>query len=270
MKSIKFIMLFISILVAFSTAQANDKLKCKYVNGYFRVTNGLQNWEKYVPSTSSDKVLFECGEFAAAAIIDSYFVVFSDGAFKEKFVGSSSPKNWALAVNENMAAAAFGSYFLVARNGLEIQEKFVGTVQQKPIVAASKDVAVSIFGSYFLGSDGIQIQEKYVGITNYPKVAAANSLGAALAGNYFLGFSNGNFIEKFVSNRSTDDLIVHGSFLFATYVGSYFIVFDSRRGKIMESYVGEAGEISVINDVPIFETTSGTIKRYNSVNGQFE
>jgi len=256
-----------------ATAQVNnhEQLSCEYSGGYFRVTDGLHRWEKYISASStSNAKKVECGRGMAAAIIDSYFVVFNNGTFADKYVGSYSSN--VLIVRSNMAAAVIGPYFLVARDGNAIQEKYVGTPKTTPLIAASKNVVISLFNPYFLASDGTQILDQYVGSSmSFPQILATNGFGAALADNYFLGFSGGKIIQEYTpGHRSAKDQIVRGSNLLCATVDSYFFVLDGHRNQITNTYLASGEKARIVNGIPVLEDNYGNMRRYNSASGNFE
>lgn len=243
-------------------------LICTFNNGYFKVTDGLQKWEKYVTSADASNVLLECDEELGAAIIGSYFVTFYNGQFNERYVTTSNVK--ALRVRGNMAAAVIGSYLIISKAGGSILEKYV-TTTDKVAISVNNDLVVAVVGSYFLVSEGASISERYVGVPSsaIPLVATGDRIGAAIMGSYFVSYLNGQVIEKYVGGSGPNDSLDAERTLVAGSVGNYFIVLDGLRNQFQEKYVGKSGQIQVRNGVAIHRSNSGAITAYSQETGTF-
>lgn len=255
-----------------ATAQVShsERLSCEFSNYYFRVTDGVHRWEKFV-AASGAATKVECGKKVAAVMIGPYLITFGNGTFNEKFVGSFSSQDCQLVVKANMVAASMGPYFLVARDGNAIQEKFIGSYSTTPLIKVAKNVAVSFFGYSFLASDGTQILDHFVSSTSQPLVVATKNIGAALVGPYLVGFSGGQIIEKFISaSRSSKDSLVAGKGLIGASVTPYFLILDGHRNAIIETFLNSNEKVQMVNGIPVLDSPYSNPKSYNSASGQFE
>lgn len=260
-------LLIFTLFSAFALAQTpNPKLTCKFEGGYFKVSDGVKRWEKYVGSTANPVV--DCGSDYAVGVGGPYFVTFWNGVIKEEYVGGSGAR--AFLLRGHMAVAVMSSYLIVAKAGEPIIEKYISG-SGTPVIDASSSLALMAYGSYLYASDGKTVIEKYVGSVTNPILSAGRDIGGALMGSYLLIFANGKVRDEYIGSRSSKDMIVAGrkSALVAAAVGSSFYVFDAQRNVIRNSYTG-AGRVDVREDGAYHSTTNNRTTRYNPATGVFE
>lgn len=261
------IFLTIALFSTFVVAQApRPRLMCKFEGGYFKVSDGVKRWEKYVGSTTNPVV--DCGSDYAVGVGGPYFVTFWNGVIKEEYIGGSGAR--AFLLRGHMAVAVMSSYLIVAKAGEPIIEKYISG-SGTPVIEASNSLAIMAYGSYLFASDGKTVIEKYVGSVTNPVLSAGKDLGGALMGSYLLIFANGKIRDEYIGSRSSKDMIEAGrkSALVAAAVGSSFYVFDAQRNVIRNSYTG-AGRVEVREDGAYHSTTNNRMTRYNLATGAFE
>lgn len=260
---------FVPVSPAAVTKPAGDKLLCSYSANYFRVTDGVQKWEKYIGNWDNKLAKVECGEKIAAGLIGSYFVFFSNGKIKDKYIGSFPEERRLLALDGEIAAAVNGAYFITARAGGEIVDHFAGSSSEKPAIAISKNFAAAVIGSYFVIADGMKTTEKYVSSGTDSKLTSNDSMAAAMMGSYFVGFSQGRILEKYIGARALEDMIVAAPALIAASFGNYFVVLDNRKGEIVQKYIGSPGKVQAIRNIAVHMTADGRVTNYDTNSGQF-
>src|SRR5690606_10595246 len=143
-------------------------------------------------------------------------------------------------------AAVAGAYFLTAKSGGEILVHFSGSSSGQPVIAISKNFVAAILGSYFIVSDGLQVEEKYIGAGSDAKIVATSDMAVALMGAYFVAYVKGAIREKYIGKRSSSDTLASGQALIAASMGDYFVVLDGKQGSIRDKYVGASGKVQVI------------------------
>lgn len=264
----KFILLFGLLLSTLATAQSpRPRLMCQFDGSYFRVTDGVQRWEKYIGITSNPQV--DCGSDYAFGVAGPYVVTFWKGQITEKYVGSNETR--AFILRGHLGIAVKGPYLIVAKAGLPLIEKYMGG-NEMPVIDASSSLALISWGSYLYATDGRSIQEKYVGLAHYPVLSVGRDIGAALMGNYLITYANGVMDDEYIGTRSGQEVLVAGRAapLIALSTGSYFIVYDVTRGLKRDTYIGQAGKVEVRADGAYHWQANGRITRYNLSSGAFE
>jgi len=285
------VVLFVSLAALAAQAQGSEKsdrsrgiirepsrLSCSLSNSYFRVSDGIQKWEKYVSMSADAEVQVSCGREVAAAIAGSYLIVFSKGNFVEKYVSSSAGQTRELLVQQNMVAAVMGSYVLVAKvNNAEINviSKYVSVASDTPAkILIGNGLAAFAMGSYFLVGDGESIKEKYISVSGeailHAKLASADDSVAIVVGSYFVVYQNGEFFKKYFGTADLNDRIAGGAGLIAASTNNYLIVFDSSRKSFIEKYIGSPGRIRVQDGLVLHEDHNNRLTIYSSVTGSFE
>lgn len=250
--------------------RVEDRLLCSYSGSYFRVTDGVRKWEKYVGNWDRKEAKLECGEKIAAGLIGSYFVFFSDGKIQTQYVGSFAEDRRMVALAGDLAAAIDGAYFMSARAGGQIVEKFVGNAAEPPMIAISPKFAAAVMSTRFVVTDGLKTEDRYIGGGTDAKIIANADLAAALTGNYFVAYVNGQIKELYVGSRDVSDTLTAGQSLIAASMGKYFVVLDGKRGEIKQHYTGAPGKVQVIRDIAVHESAPGRLTRYNGVTGSFQ
>lgn len=242
------------------------RLICSFDNGYFRVTDGIQRWEKYIGSTSGSQV--QCGSDFGVGVGGPYFVTFWQGQITDKYVGGNGAST--LLVRGHMGIAFMGSYLLVARAGEAVIEKYIGG-NSIPVIEASSSLALISYGPYLYVTDGREVEEKYVGISNNPILSVGRDIGAALLGSYLMVYANGSLQDKYIGNRSATDSLEAGrlSPLVAVSTSSYFIVYDAQRNEMKDTYTGSAGRVEVRADGAYHFGANNRITRYDLATGNF-
>lgn len=262
----KYIILLSLLVSSFAFAQSpRPGMMCTFENGYFRVFDGMNKYEKYVGG-SQGRV--ECSRELGALVTDSRFVLYSNGSFTEKYVGGNGARIFS--VRGRLAVAVMGSYLLVARAGGSILEKYISTSSQPVFDVSSTNVILSI-GSYIYASDGNEIVEKYVTSGQNLSLVAGREVSGALVGSYFVIYNNGTIVDKYVGTRGANDSLAGGrSKIVAASVGNYFLVYDGARSQYQEYYVGQGGRVEVREDSAYHISNSGRMTRYNLMSGSFE
>lgn len=263
----KILILLCLLLSSLALAQApRPRLMCRFENGYFKVTDGTQRWEKYIGTSTNPQV--DCGSDFAVGAAGPYFVTFWSGQISEKYIGGNGSNS--LLRRGHLAVAMYDSYLVVARAGGQILQKYVSGTGV-PVIEASSSLAMIIYGSYLLTTDGATIQEKYVGSTTDPVLSVGRGIGGALLGSYLLVYAGGRVQEKYVGSRGGNDMIVAGrrAPLIAAAFGSYFQVFDVQRNSFKETYLGTSGRVEVREEGAYHQAPNGRITRYDLATGQF-
>lgn len=261
----KFIILlsFLFSSLAFSQSP-RPGMMCTFENGYFRVFDGMNKYEKYVGGSHGQ---VECSRELGALITDSRFVLYSKGNFNDKYVGGNGARLFK--VRGRLAVALMGSYLLVANADGRIMEKYVST--SSGTMNVSSTVAMVNIGSYIYATDGNEIVEKYVGSNLQPILVSGRGVGAALMGSYFIVYNNGTMVDKYIGSRSAADSIAGGrAKVIAASVGNYFVVYDAFRSQFKDKYVGESGRVEVREEGAYHVTNAGRITRYNMTTGDFD
>lgn len=259
--------LILSLFTTLAIAQApRPRLMCKFDGGYFRVSDGIKKWEKYIGSTTNSVV--DCGSDYAVGVGGPYFVTFWNGVIKEDYVGGNGAR--AFLVRGHMAVAVMSSYLIVAKAGETVIEKYISG-SGTPVIEASSSLALVTYGSYLLATDGKTVIEKYIGNVTNTVLSVGRDVGAALMGSYLIIYSNGQIQDEYIGGRNSSDTLVAGrkSALVAASVGSNFYVYDVQRNQIRNAYTG-AGKIEVREDGAYHWSTSNRITRYNIATGSFE
>lgn len=260
---------FVSTAPASNRARKLEKLACSYSDQYFRVSDGISTWEKYVANWDQKEAKLECGERIAAGLIGSYFVFFTDGKIKDLYVGSFAEDSRVIALKGDLAAAAAGAYFITARTGGEILSTMIGNPYETPKIAITDHLAATVMGTSFVVSDGLKTADQYVGGGTETKIAATADSVAALTGNHFVAYVDGKVLEKDLRARAPEDTIAAGGSLIAASAAGSFVVLDSKRGVIQEKEVGAPGTVRVVNDVATHESTRKRVTRYSAASGTF-
>lgn len=259
--------LLLALFTTLAMAQApRPRLMCMFDGGYFKVSDGIQKWEKYIGSTTNSVV--DCGSDYAIGVGGPYFVTFWNGVIKEEYVGGNGAR--AFLLRGHMAVAVMSSYLIVAKAGEAIIEKYISG-SGTPIIEASSSFALVTYGSYLLGTDGKTVTEKYVGNVTNPVLSVGRDVGAALMGSYLLIYANGQIQDEYIGTRNSNDMIVAGrkAPLVAAAIGSNFYVYDVQRNIIRNAYTG-AGRVEVREDGAYHWSSSNRISRYNLSTGSFE
>ncbi len=264
----KFMVAFVLLLSSMAFAQNNPgpRLMCSFENGYFRVFDGVQKYEKYIGGSSGQ---VECNGDFGVLVSGPYFTTYFQGNFSQKYVGGNGAK--VFKVRGRMAVAIMGSYLLVAKAGGQILEKYLSG-NDIPTIESSSSVAIIAMGSYILATDGNSIAEKYVGNMQNPILVAGRNLGGALVGSYLVTYNNGSLSDDYVGSRGANDSLVGGrqARLLAGSVGSYFVVYDADRSDYKSQYVGAQGRVEVREEGAYFTLPNGRMTRYNMMTGSFE
>lgn len=262
------IIVIFSLFASLASAQApRPRLMCKFENGYFRVSDGIKKWERYIGLSSNPMV--DCGSDYGIGAAGPYFVTFWEGQITQTYVGGNGARSFLL--RGHMGIAVMGSYLLVAKAGGPVIQKYLSG-NAEPVIQASSAMALLSYGSYLLATDGITITEKYVGTVTNPILSVGREVAGALLGSYFLVYVNGQIQDDYVGSRYAHDMVVAGrqSAIVAAAVGSNFIVYDVQRNVTRQSYTG-AGKVEVREDGAYhWSATSNRITRYNPETGAFE
>ena len=257
----------LSLFTTFALAQApRPKLMCKFENGYFRVSDGIKKWEKYIGLSSNPVV--DCGSDYGIGAAGPYFVTFWNGVITQKYVGGNGAR--AFLLRGHMGIAVMSSYLIIAKAGEPIIDKYLSG-DAEPVIQASNALALLSYGSYLLATDGRTITEKYVGTVTNPILSVGREVGGALMGSYFLVYANGQIQDDYIGSRYSHDMIIAGRqlALVAAAVGSNFIVYDAQRNVIRDAYTG-AGRVEVREDGAYhWSANSNRITRYNPETGAF-
>lgn len=262
----KFIIVLSLLISSFAFAQSpRPGMMCTFENGYFRVFDGMNKYEKYIGGSQGQ---VECSRELGAVVTESRFVTYSNGSFQEKYVGGNGAR--VFSVRGHIAVAVMGSYLLVAKSGGRILEKYMSTSSQPVMAISSTNVILSV-GSYIFASDGNEIVEKYVTSSQSPILSAGREVSAALVGSYLVVYNNGTIVEKYIGSRGANDSMVGGrAKVIAASIGNYFIVYDAFRSQFQDEYIGQSGRVDVREDGAYHISQSGRITRYNLMNGSFE
>lgn len=266
MKTILFLIALISSQFALAQAPRPPRLICSFENGYFRVTDGFQRWEKYIGSTANPKV--DCGSDFGIAAAGPYFVTFWQGQITEKYVGGNGANS--VLLRGHLGVAMFTNYLLVARAGEQVIEKYIGG-NSIPTIEASSSLALIVYGSYLYMTDGREVKEKYIGTTTNPILSVGRDIGAALLGSYLVVYANGNTQDKYIGSRSAADSVVAGRLapLVAVATSNYFIVYDVQRNSMKEQYIGTGGRVEVRQDGAYHVSNNNRVTRYDLQSGSF-
>ncbi len=262
----KFIIALSLLISSFAFAQSpRPGMMCSFENGYFRVYDGMNKYERYVGGSQGQ---VECSREIGALVTDSRFVTYSNGSFQDKYVGGNGAKLFR--VRGRLAVAMMGSYLLIAKAGGSLLEKYITTSADPVMDMSSTNVILSI-GSYIYASDGNEIVEKYVTSSQSPILSAGREVSAAIVGSYFIVYNNGTFVDKYVGNRSASDSLVGGrAKVMAASIGNYFVVYDAFRSQFEDQYIGQGGRVEVREDGAYHVSQSGKITRYNMMSGDFD
>ncbi len=94
----------------------------------------------------------------------------------------------------------------------------------------SSSLAVIANAPYLYFSNGNAVVEKYVGNLNYLTLVSGRGVGGALAGNYMIVYNNGSVTDKYIGNRSGNEMLVGGPGLVEVREDGAYIVL--QNGKI--------------------------------------
>lgn len=262
------ILLILGLLIssmAFAQNGPGPRLMCSFENGYFRVFDGVQKYEKYIGGSVGS---VECGRDFGVLISGPKFVTYFQGNFNEKYVGGNGSR--AFMLRGRLAVAVMSSYLIVAKAGGQIIEKYI-TGNGVPTLEVSSSLAVIANAPYLYFSNGNTVVEKYVGNMNYLQLVSGREVGGALAGNYMIVYNNGSVTDKYIGNRSGNEMLVGGrSSILAASIGNYFVIYDASRSQFRDEYVGGPGRVEVREDGAYIVLPNGKITRYNLTFGQFE
>jgi len=265
MKSL--IVLVLSLFTTLAMAQApRPRLMCMFENGYFKVSDGVRKWERYIGLSSNPVV--DCGSDYGIGAAGPYFVTFWNGQITQTYVGGNGARSFLL--RGHMGIAVMSSYLIVAKAGEPVLQKYLSG-NANPVIQASNAMALLTYGSYLLATDGKTITEKYVGTISNPLLSVGREVGGALIGSYFLVYANGQIQDDYIGARNSNDMIVAGrqSAVVAASVGSNFIVYDAQRNVIRSAYTG-SGKVEVREDGAYHWSMSNRITRYNIATGSFQ
>jgi hypothetical protein len=262
----KFIIALFVLISSFAFAQSpGPGMMCSFENGYFRVYDGMNKYEKYVGGSQGSA---QCGRQISALVTDSRFVTYSNGTFQDKYVGGNGARIFR--VRGRMAVAVMGPYLLVAKAGGSILQEYLTTSAAPSFDISGTNVILSI-GQYIYASDGNEIVEKYVTSNQNPILSAGREVSGALVGSYFVIYNNGTIVDKYVGNRGGNDSLAGGKAkVIAASVGNYFVVYDAFRSQFQDEYVGQGGRVEVRDDGAYHVSQSGKITRYNLMSGDFD
>jgi hypothetical protein len=264
MKFLIALVLFVSSS-AFAQNSPDSRLICSFKNGYFKVVDGAQKYEKYIGGSVAT---VECGRDFGVLIAGPNFVTYFQGDFNERYVGGIGSR--AFMLRGRLAVAIMSSYLVVAKAGGQIIEKFISG-NSIPTLKLSSSIAVIANAPYLLFTDGNNIVEKYIGNMNYLQLVVGPDIGGALAGNSLIVYNKGSVSEKYIGNRSGNEALIAGrSPVLAVSIGNYFVIYDATRSGFRDQYVGSAGRVEVREDGAYIVLPNGKITRYNLTFGQFE
>ncbi len=264
MKFIIALSFFISSL-AFAQTPPN-RIMCSFENGYFKVFDGPQRYEKYV---GGREATVDCASDFGAMVSNGRFVTYFRGNFQEEYISGNGLHRFL--VRGHLAVAIMGYYLVVSKAGGGIVEKYLsGTIN--PVMQVSSSLAMIANNSYLYATDGNQIVERYIGSLKSPLLVSGRGMGAALNGDYLYVYHNGKISDDYIGGSSGNDSLAGGrtAQLIAASVGKKFVVYDGRRGNFQEYYTGKSGKVEVRDEGAYHIAIDGDMTRYNVLTGSFE